>query len=57
MPQVDHRVGKGFEGVVQLTDALKAKQQAPELVFPGKQPLESVLFGGVAHAGRSSGAF
>src|SRR5476649_2527760 len=40
MPQVDHRVGEGFEGVVQLTDALKAKQQTPELIFPGKQPLD-----------------
>ena len=36
MPQVDHRVSEGLEGVVQLTDTVKAKQQTPELVFPGK---------------------
>jgi hypothetical protein len=31
MPQVNHRIGEGFEGVVQLTDALTAKQQTPDL--------------------------
>jgi hypothetical protein len=36
MPQVDHRVSEGFEGVVQFTDTVKAQQQTPELVFPGK---------------------
>jgi hypothetical protein len=41
MPQVDHRVREGLEGLVQFTDTVKAKQQTPELVFPGKQPLDS----------------
>src|SRR5882757_401547 len=36
----DHRVGEGFECVVQLTETIKAKQQATELVFPGEQPLD-----------------
>jgi len=40
MPQVDHRVSEGLEGVVQFTDTVKAKQQTPELIFPGKQPLD-----------------
>jgi hypothetical protein len=35
MPQIDHRIGNGFECVVQLTETFKAQQQAPELVFPG----------------------
>ena len=26
VPQVDHRIGEGLEGVVQLTEAIKAKQ-------------------------------
>ena len=40
MPQVDHRVGQGFERVVQFADALEAQQQATELVFPGEDPLD-----------------
>ena len=36
MPQVDHRVGQGFEGVVQFAEAIEAQQQAAELVFPAK---------------------
>jgi hypothetical protein len=36
----DHRIGKDFECVVQLTETFKAQQQAPELVFPGEQPLD-----------------
>ena len=36
VPEIDHRVGEGLEGVVQLTEAIKAKQQPPELVFPSK---------------------
>src|ERR1700694_4987223 len=35
----DHRIGKDFECVVQLTETFKAQQQAAELVFPGEQPL------------------
>ncbi|MFC6522988.1 hypothetical protein ACFQAT_27850 [Undibacterium arcticum] len=42
MPQVDHRIGQGFKGVVQLAEALEPKQQAPELVFPGEHPLDCV---------------
>jgi len=26
MPEVDHRIGKGLEGIVQLTETIKAKQ-------------------------------
>ena len=40
VPEIDHRIGKGLEGVVQLAEAIKAKQQAPELVFPSKHPLD-----------------
>jgi hypothetical protein len=40
VPQIDHRRGNGFECVVQLTETFKAQQQAPELVFPGEQPLD-----------------
>src|SRR4051812_3142156 len=42
MPEVDHRIGKDLEGVVQLTEAIKAKQEPPELVFPSKHPLDRV---------------
>jgi hypothetical protein len=31
VPQIDHRVGKSFERVVDLTQVLEAKQQAAEL--------------------------
>jgi len=27
VPEIDHRIGEGFECVVQLTEALEAKQQ------------------------------
>src|SRR3954447_25173015 len=40
MPEVDHRIGKGLECVVQLTEAIKTKQEPPELVFPSKHPLD-----------------
>jgi hypothetical protein len=40
MPEVDHRVGKGFEGVVQLTETIKAKQEPAELVFPSEHSLD-----------------
>ena len=36
MPEIDHRVGEGFEGVVQSAEAIKAKQQPPKLVLPSK---------------------
>ena len=26
VPEIDHRIGKGLEGVVQLAEAIKAKQ-------------------------------
>jgi len=40
MPQIDHRVGEGFERVVQRTEALEAQQQTLELVFPGEHALD-----------------
>lgn len=40
MPQIDHRIGQGFERVVQRTDAFEAQQQAPEFIFPGKHALD-----------------
>ena len=33
MPEIDHCIGKGLECVVQLTEAIEAEQQAPELVL------------------------
>lgn len=40
MPEIDHRVGEGLECVMQLTETIKAKEQPPELIFPGKDPLD-----------------
>ena len=40
MPEVDHRIGKRLEGVMDLAETIKAKQEPPELVFPGKHPLD-----------------
>ena len=40
MPQIDHRIGQGFERVVQRTDAFEAQQQAPEFIFPGEHALD-----------------
>jgi len=34
MPDVDLGIGERFEGVMHLTEAPKAKQQAAKLVFP-----------------------
>ena len=34
MPEVDQGIGERFEGVMHLTEALEAKQQAAKLVFP-----------------------
>src|SRR5689334_24416675 len=42
MPEIDHRIGEGLEGVVQLTEALKTQQEPAELVFPSKYPLDRV---------------
>src|ERR1700693_106678 len=36
MPEIDHCIGEGLESVVQLTEAIEAKQQPPELVFPSE---------------------
>ena len=40
MPQVDHRVSEGLECIVDRAQTLEAKQQAPELVLPGEDPLD-----------------
>jgi len=42
VPQIDHRISQGLECVVQLTEAIESKQQAPELVFPAKHTLDSM---------------
>ena len=34
MPEVNHGVSERFERIMHLTEALEAKQQAAELVFP-----------------------
>ena len=39
MPEVDQGIGERFEGVMHLTEALEAIQQAAELVFPRKYSL------------------
>jgi hypothetical protein len=36
MSEIDHRIGQGLEGIVQLTEAIEAKQQSAELVFPSE---------------------
>jgi hypothetical protein len=36
VPEIDHRIGEGFESVVQLADSIEAKQPAAELVLPGE---------------------
>ena len=41
-PQVDHRIGQNFEGVMQLTYALKPKQKAAELILPTEHPLNRI---------------
>ncbi len=40
--QIDHRISQGLERVVQLTEAIESKQQAPELVFPAKHTLNGM---------------
>ena len=40
VPEIDHRIGKGLEGVMQPAEAIKAKQGPAELVLPGKHPLD-----------------
>ena len=42
MPEIDHRIGKGLECIVQPTETIKAKQEPPELVFPSEHPLDRV---------------
>jgi hypothetical protein len=40
MPEMDHRVRQGFQGIVQLANPFKAHQQTPKLVLPGEDPLD-----------------
>jgi hypothetical protein len=40
MPEIDHRIGQGLECVVDLTEAVEAKQQAPEPVFPSEHSVD-----------------
>ena len=42
MPKVDHCIGQGFEGVVQLAEAFEPKQQAAKFIFPAKHPLYGI---------------
>jgi len=42
VPKVDHRIGQGFEGVVQLVEAFEPKQQAAKFIFPAKHPLYGI---------------
>ena len=42
VPEIDHRIGEGLECVVQLTEAIKAKQQPPILVFPSEHSFNRV---------------
>ena len=42
VPQVDHRIGQGFEGVLQLAEAIEPKQQASKFIFPAKYPLDGI---------------
>jgi hypothetical protein len=39
VPEVDQGIGERFEGVMHLAEALEAKQQSAELVFPREHPL------------------
>jgi hypothetical protein len=40
VPQVNHCIRQRFECVMELAEAIKPKQQAPELVFPTKDPFD-----------------
>ena len=42
VPQVNHRICQNFEGVMQLTYALKPKQKAAELILPTEHPLNRI---------------
>ena len=42
MPEIDHRVSQGFQGIVQPTDALETNEQTPKLIFPREHSLDSV---------------
>ena len=42
VPQVDHRIGQGFECVMQLAESFKPQQQSAELVFPPEHPLDGM---------------
>jgi hypothetical protein len=42
VPQVDHRIGQGFECVMQLAESFKSQQQSAELVFPPEHPLDGM---------------
>jgi hypothetical protein len=42
MPEIDHLVRQGFQGIVQLTDPLEAHQSAPELILPTEDSLDSL---------------
>ena len=39
MSEVNHSVSQALKGIVELTDALEAKQQASKLIFPSKDSL------------------
>ncbi|MGF6483094.1 hypothetical protein [Paraburkholderia sp. JPY419] len=40
VPKIDQGVGESLEGVVHVTDAFEAQQQAAELVLPGEHALD-----------------
>jgi hypothetical protein len=42
VPQVDNRIGQGFESVMQLTYPLKPEEKAAELILPAKHPLDRI---------------
>jgi hypothetical protein len=38
--EIDHRIGEDLESVMQLTEAIEAKQQSAELVLPGEHSFD-----------------
>lgn len=40
VPQVDHRVGQGLEGIVDIGDDLVANENAPEFVLPSEDAFD-----------------
>lgn len=42
MPEIDHRVRQGFQGVVQFANPLEAHQQTPKLIFPSEASFDSL---------------